>query len=225
MLTQAIADLLPAAIAVALSPIPIVAVVVVLGTPRARSNGLAFAVGWVVGLSVVSVVVVGLLGGSDDADSGQAVASGTMQLALGLLLLVLAVRKWRTRPRGDEEPEMPGWLASMDQMHAGRALVLGLLLSGVNPKNLALTASASASIAQAGLDTTDTVVAIVVFVVLGSITVAGAVIASLLAPRRTAAPLASIKTFMAANNAAIMMVILLLFGAKLVGEGLAALTG
>lgn len=120
---------------------------------------------------------------------------------------------------------MPGWLASMDQMHAGRALVLGLLLSGVNPKNLALTASASASIAQAGLDTTDTVVAIVVFVVLGSITVAGAVIASLLAPRRTAAPLASIKTFMAANNAAIMMVILLLFGAKLVGEGLAALTG
>ena len=56
-------------------------------------------------------------------------------------------------------------------------------------------------------------------------TIACAVIASLLAPRRTAAPLASIKTFMAANNAAIMMVILLLFGAKLVGEGLAALTG
>jgi hypothetical protein len=31
--------------------IPIVAVVVMLGTPRARSAGLAFAAGWLVGLS------------------------------------------------------------------------------------------------------------------------------------------------------------------------------
>ncbi len=36
MLSQAIGDYLPAAVAVALSPIPIVAIVLVLHSPRAR---------------------------------------------------------------------------------------------------------------------------------------------------------------------------------------------
>lgn len=62
MLDQAIGDLLPAAVAVALSPIPIVAVVLVLASPHARSAGPAFAAGWVCGLAVVSVVVVTVVG-------------------------------------------------------------------------------------------------------------------------------------------------------------------
>ena len=45
MLLDVIGDLLPAA--VALSPIPIVAVVLVLGSPGARTAGPAFALGWV----------------------------------------------------------------------------------------------------------------------------------------------------------------------------------
>ena len=129
MLSQAIGDLLPAAVAVALSPIPIVAIVVVLGTSRARVNGVAFALGWVVGLTVVSAVVVGLLGGSDDADSATATGAGAMQLVLGALLLVLAARKWRSRPRAGDEPEMPKWMDSVDHMSTLRALVLGVALS------------------------------------------------------------------------------------------------
>ena len=62
MLNDAIGDLLPSAIAVALSPIPIVAVVVVLGAPSARTAGPAFALGWIAGLLSVSVIVVLLLG-------------------------------------------------------------------------------------------------------------------------------------------------------------------
>ena len=58
MLIQAIGGMLPAAVAVALSPIPIVAVILVLATPRARTVGPAFAVGWVAGLTLVSTVVV-----------------------------------------------------------------------------------------------------------------------------------------------------------------------
>ncbi len=44
---QAIGDLLPAAIGVAISPVPIIAIILMLGTPKARSNGPAFAAGWV----------------------------------------------------------------------------------------------------------------------------------------------------------------------------------
>lgn len=68
MLSDAIDDLLPSAFAVALSPIPIVAVVLVLGAPRARAAGPAFALGWVAGLLAVSVIVVLVLGGGNDAE-------------------------------------------------------------------------------------------------------------------------------------------------------------
>ena len=50
MLGEVIGDLLPSAVGVALSPVPIVAVILMLGTPRARTNGPMFAVGWVAGL-------------------------------------------------------------------------------------------------------------------------------------------------------------------------------
>ena len=98
-----------------------------------------------------------------------------------------------------------------------------MLLSAVNPKNLALSIAAAASIAEAGLDDADTVIAIAVYVVLGSITVAGAVVAYLIAPRRVGAPLARIRQFMTDNNATIMMVILLLLGLKVLGDALAGL--
>ena len=69
MLTRAIGDLLPSAIGVALSPVPIIGVILVLGTPRARTNGPAFAVGWIAGLIIVSVIVLLVASGSDDPDS------------------------------------------------------------------------------------------------------------------------------------------------------------
>ena len=50
MLSQAIGGFLASAIGVALSPVPIIAVILMLGTPKARSNGTVFALGWVTGL-------------------------------------------------------------------------------------------------------------------------------------------------------------------------------
>jgi len=41
MLSQTVGQVLPYALGVALSPVPIIAVVVMLGTPRARGNGAA----------------------------------------------------------------------------------------------------------------------------------------------------------------------------------------
>ena len=70
---------------------------------------------------------------------------------------------------------MPTWMSAIDSFTPGKSLVLGAALSGVNPKNLALTLAAAASIAQAGLDGGGSAVAIGVFVVIGSLTVAGPV--------------------------------------------------
>lgn len=225
MLVQAIGNLLPVAIAVALSPIPIVAIVVVLASPQARTAGPAFALGWVTGLTVVSVVVVVVAGGADDPGSGAATGVNWLKVVLGLLFLVMAARQWAKRPKHGEPPVMPAWMAGMDSVTPGRALGLGLALSAANPKNLVLTLAASASIAEAGLDGTDTAIAVATFVVIGSLTVAGAVLFFLVAPGRAGRPLAAIKQFMSDNNAVIMMVLLLVLGAKMLGDGLSGVSG
>ena len=220
----AIGDLLPLAVGVALSPVPIIAVILMLGTPQARSNGPAFAVGWVLGLTIVSVIVVLVASGADEADSGSSTAVDVIKLLFGVLFLLLALKQWRSRPRPGAEVAMPKWMAAVDSLTAGRSFLLGAALSGINPKNLALTLAAAASIAQAGLDTGGTVVSIACFVVIGSLTVAGPVVFYVIASRRAAGPLESIKDFMAAHNAVIMMVVLLVLGAKLLGSGIAGLT-
>ena len=113
---QAIGDLLPSAVGVALSPVPIIAVILMLGTPRARTNGPAFGLGWVVGLVVVSVIVVLVASGSDDPDSGSSTAVDWIELLFGLAFLVLAFGQWRKRPQPGHEPEMPKWMAAVDML-------------------------------------------------------------------------------------------------------------
>ncbi len=59
---QAIGGSLPLAVGIAISPIPIIAVVLMLTTPRARANGPAFLAGWVLGLGIVGAIVLALAG-------------------------------------------------------------------------------------------------------------------------------------------------------------------
>lgn len=223
-LGAAIGELLPSAVGVAISPVPIIAVILMLGTPRAKSNGPAFAFGWVLGLVVVSTIVILVAGDADDPSSGTSTGIGWGKVAIGILFLFLARKQWTSRPRPGVEPEQPKWMATIDQVTAGKALGLGVLLSGVNPKNLALTLAAAASIAQAGLDGGGTTVAVAVFVIIGSITVAGPVICYLVARDSATSALDTIKQFMSEHNAVIMMVLFIVLGVKILGQGLGGLT-
>lgn len=221
---QAIGGLLPSAVGVALSPVPIIAVILMLGTPRARSNGLAFAAGWMAGLIVVSLVVLLAASGSNHADSGKSTAVSSITLALGVLFLAMAAKQWRSRPKPGVETPVPKWMEAIDQFSPIKSIGFGGMLSGVNPKNLALTVAAAASIAQAGLSSGGTTVAVTVFVLIGSFTVAGPVTFYVALTDRASGPLAQIKQFMSDHNAVIMMIVLFVLGAKLVGNGIAGLS-
>jgi threonine/homoserine/homoserine lactone efflux protein len=207
------------AVAVALSPIPIVAVVLLLGTPRAKVNGAAFALGWIVGMALVMAIVLVLFGAGEASDATQtSVRWGT--LVLGVLMVVLAIGQWRKRPRRGEDAPLPTWVTKVDGFTPAKSLAAGALLSGVNPKNLALTLAAAGAIAVDGLDNAQQFWAAAVFVAIASSSVVVLVLAALVAPKATAQPLASIRQFMADNNAVIMAVVLLLLGVKLVGDAL-----
>ncbi|MBJ7519905.1 MAG: GAP family protein [Solirubrobacteraceae bacterium] len=221
---DAIGQMLPFAIGVTLSPIPIIAVVVMLGTPRAHVNGPAFLVGWFAGLLVLGTVVLLVASGAGASDDGgPATWTGWLRLALGAVLVHLAVSKWRGRPRGDAEPEMPGWMSKADGFSAPKAAGMGVLLSAANPKNLVLTVGAAAAIAQTGIDTLDQELALVAFVILGTIGPAVPVGVYFGMGDRAEPILEDLKHWLAAHNAAIMTVLMLVIGAKLIGDAISVL--
>ena len=222
----AIGAVLPLGVGVALSPVPIIAVVLMLATPRGRTNGPAFIAGWVLGLAAAGTVVLVIsagAGASEDQD-GPATWVGIVKLLVGLALIVLAGLQWRGRPRGEEAPALPAWMSSIDTFGPGKAFGLAVALSAVNPKNLLLVVAAATAIAQTGAGTGAQAVALAVFVVLGTVGPGLPLGIYYALGSRSAHLLDGLRRWMATHNTAIMAVLLLVIGLKLLGDGLTGLT-
>jgi threonine/homoserine/homoserine lactone efflux protein len=220
---QAIGNILPLALGVALSPIPIIAVILMLLSPRALENGLAFLVGWVVGLAAVSIVVIALFG-SAGLGSGSGSALGSLiKTLLGLLLVGLAVRNIRKRPSPGKEPELPGWMRAIDSLTAVKTFGIAVLLTAINPKNLSLTVAAAVTVAQAGLSTASVIFVMVLFVILSSLGIAVPVALYILGGSSATRVLNGLRTWLNANNSTVTAVLLLVIGVVLFGKGLGGL--
>ena len=221
---QAIGQVLSFGVGVALSPVPIIAVVLMLATPKGRVNGPAFLAGWILGLaSVGTVLLLAASGGEASEDGAPAEWVSIVKIVLGVLLLFVAARQWRGRPRGEAEPELPKWMQTIDTFTPPKATGMALLLSAVNPKNLLLIVGASAAIAQTGVSTGDQAVALAVFVLLGTLGPGIPVAIYFLMRDRAAEILESLRGWMARENATIMAVLCLIIGAKLIGDAISAL--
>jgi len=222
---DAIGTVLPMAVGVAISPMPVIAVVLILGTPRARANGPAFACGWVAGLAGVGSIVLLLADGSTtDASGGPATWASLLKLVFGVVFLLIAARLWRGRPRSGTEAPMPSWMQAVDGFAAGKSLGAGAALSGLNPKNLALTVAAATAITQAEVSGGQEAVALAVFVAVGLLTILAPVAIYFAMGARAKVILDGLKDFMAVHNVAIMTVLLLVLGAKLVGDAVSGLS-
>lgn len=221
----AVGQSLPIAVGVLISPMPIVAVVLMLVSRRGGSNGLAFLLGWVVGITAVAALVVLLVGEADTtADAEPQTWASILKLVLGLGLLALAVKEWRARPASGTTPPTPRWMTAIDSFTAVKAFGLAILLGAVNPKNLLLVVSGAATIAQATTVRSEQLGALAVFVVVASIGVATPLVVYLVLGDRAPAVLEAIKAWMTQNNATIMAVLLLVLGSKMIGDAITALS-
>jgi threonine/homoserine/homoserine lactone efflux protein len=218
-------DLLPLTVGVAVSPVPIIAVILMLLALRAGATSVAFATGWVLGIAAVTVVALLLAGGADvaDDDAGPSTGASWVKLLLGLALLAVGAKQWHGRPKPGQDAALPAWMAAIDHVTPVKALALGVALAAVNPKNLLMTVSAGVTIADGALDTGEQVVAVVVFTALAASTVVLPVVAYLVAKERMRRPLEDLRGWLQANNATVMAVLILVIGVTQVGKGLGGL--
>jgi hypothetical protein len=222
--SEAVSAILPQAVGAAVSPIPIIAVILMLFTPRARVNAPVFTLGWILGLLVVAAIAY-LVGDSQDVATDEDASNWgfALKAILGVLLLLLAVRQWHSRPKAGESPAPPKWMAGIDQFTPVKAFGLGALLAGPNPKNLLLSIAAGTTVAQLGATGSDAWVAILVYGVLGTVTVGGPVLYYFTAGQRAEENLNDLKGWLGANNATVMAVLFLIFGISLLSDGLQGL--
>ena len=222
---QAIGGIMPLAIAVDISVLSIIAVILMLITPRARSNGPAFVAGWVLGLVVVGSLVLIIANTAGVASSsGPSTTAYAIKLTLGVLLLLLAVRQWRSRPGPGERAPAPKWMASVDSFTPVKSFGPGCGNVGGEPQEPCPVRCRGDVHRADRLVRRPQAVVLAVFVALGTVTVAAPLVVYLALGSKADNRLNGWREWLAVNNAAIMLVVFLVFGFVLIGQGIAGLS-
>ncbi|WP_251093351.1 GAP family protein [Streptomyces sp. Caat 7-52] len=223
---HAVGDVLGLAAGVAVSPLPIVAIILVLATPQGRLNGMLFALGWVLGLAALGAIMLAVGGaGGSSAHKQPATWVGALKLALGALLALFGARQWRRRPKDPSQTRLPKWMAAIDRFTPVKVLGLGLLLSAANLKNAPLTIAAGASISSAGIPVPQQIGAMAIFVAIASLGVLAPLAVYLFMGERAKGILANWRDWAAQHNVAVMAVLFFVLGLKLLGDGIGILAG
>lgn len=199
-------------IGVAVSPLVIIVLVVMLLSPRATPNSVAFLAGWLAGLLTLGGAIFAL-GGFGGLGAGPRLVAG-IDIAFGLCLLGLACRSWRRR---DHSGGLPGWLLAADRFSVPQAAAVGGFFAVVYPKNLILAAAVATELAALGSH--GFIWTYLLFVGIGSTTIAGPVVLYLAIGFRLQEVLHRAKTALTAHSSAITILLLIFFGLKLLIQG------
>jgi hypothetical protein len=212
---------LPYAVGVALSPMAIVAVIVLTRSAHADVNGGAFVVGWLLGLVVATLALVLLAGVLGAGATPRPTWVEVARLVGGVLLLLFAWERAGARRSADG----PGrsWVAGLGRASADRALAMGAVQAALDPRKLVVIAATALVLAGAGEGSTQALVSLVVFALVGTVGVALPIVWPRVAGARAHARLEAIGDRLADDSATIQAVTLLLLGALLAGQGLAGL--
>ncbi len=212
---------MPLAIGVLASPLPIMAVVLLLLGDRPRATGSAFVGGWIVGL--VSLGLFGIVVLSGTAIFGAQGAGSAVRVAkalLGIAILALAVMQWRDRPRDGATVELPKLMSSLTTFSPIKAFGIGATFAAIKPKNLVLTLAAATVISDAGMTVGKEALALGAFVVVATLGVAAPLLTSFALGSRSTTTLDRWGIWLTRYNAVVVTVVLSVIGLLLVASAL-----
>jgi hypothetical protein len=219
---SALGHLLPIAVAVAVSTLPITVTILILLSPRRNQAAIPFLIGWVAGMT--AVVAVSALGASTllvvparRAQTSIAIA----EIVVGFALLFVAGLSWRRTARAPAD-KRSRWIDTLDSVGPVTALGLGVALN-LRPKGLLLGVAAGLSIAGSSLKSADAVIVIAIYIAMSSSTVIVPIIVTLLAPARMEPRLILARDWLNQNSGHITVVVLLMVGFVILGDGLSRL--
>jgi len=219
---SALGQLLPLAVAVAVSTVPIMVTILILLSPRRTIVAIPFLVGWVVGMA--GVVVIATNGASALPVRPVRAAQksiGIAEICVGVAVLIIAVLAWRRAAHEAAGTRGP-WLDRVERMGPLAAAGLAVALN-LRPKGLLLGAAAGLSIAGARLSGADQLVVGAIYLALSSSTVIVPIIVTLASPARMQPRLVRAQEWLNRNGGHITVVVLLMVGFVILGACLSRL--
>ncbi|MFF3016637.1 GAP family protein [Streptomyces sp. NPDC057939] len=213
-----LAEVTPLALGIALSPFPVLPAILLLFAPRPRAAAGAFLAGWTAGILAVTVASTALASVVERQEETPTWASWT-KAVLGVALVLLAVRQWRS----GADKDTPAWMRALTAATPAKGLRLGLLLSTANPKSLLLAVAAGLTIGAAELGTARAATAVAVFTAIAVATVALPLLLHVVLGERALAPLGRTRTWLETHNAAVTAVVMAVIGVLLIVEGAAGI--
>ncbi len=219
MSSSALASVVVLGIGCAANPWGIMIAILLLDARRGHGIVWTYVLAWTGAISVVLVALLAGIGavfasGSDSANT----AVSWLELAIGVVLIGFGVRRL-LGPRGEEAPtETPRWLRAIENISYPAAFLLGIY-SATYP----LVIAAAGEILRADTSSAETTALVVLFIVLGSSSVAGVAALGTFAPHRSAAFLERMRAWVTAHNRAVITTIVLVLGAYLAARGLEGL--
>jgi Sap, sulfolipid-1-addressing protein len=184
-------DLLLIGLAIALDPLPLTSFVVVLPSRRGVRKGAAFLFGWLVSLAVVVAVTVLATGDNPPKpNTVPSLASLAVKIAIGTVLVVIAIRQ-RRRMRGPKKPKKPPkWQEHVDNMSPWFAMGLAPAL-----QPWTLIAAGAATVVEAKLSSWESYLALIGFCLLASASYIAMVIYAGFRPEQSQAFLARFRAW------------------------------
>jgi threonine/homoserine/homoserine lactone efflux protein len=212
-----ILDLLLIGLAITLEPFPVTAFILLLTAEKGTRKGLAFILGWMACLIVVIAAVVLLTKGNAPAqNTAPSTAALAVKLALGIALVLYAVRRWR-RMGAPRKP--PAWMARLDRLSLWAAAGVAAFL-----QPWALVAAGAATITQANLSGPASYVSLVLFVLLATASFLYLELYATFAPAAAGERLQRLRTWLDTHRDQVIIVLSLLLGFWLAGKSLYLLT-
>jgi hypothetical protein len=217
-----LAQLIPIAIAVALSTVPILATVLILLSPNRDRSALPFLVGWVVGIAATAAgFALGVQALPSPTVGPRNAIVGVGQIVVGVGLVIVAIVRWR-RGVGRPPAGIPNWLRAVGSFGpwSSGGLALGLNL---RPKALLLSAAAGLSLRGGALTVEATLVALGLFTIVASSTVVVPIVLALVSPERAEKWLVRLEDWIVTYTRVVTVGFVLLVGVVIVVIGVSSL--
>lgn len=216
---DALKEALPMAIGLALSPFPLIAIIILLMTPKAKSNSLWFLLGWMLGIYFIGFLVLMIPGlGTDQGEA--TIFSGSVRIVIGIVLLLLAIKTWLKRPRQGDEIVTPKLFLTIDSFGLKKSMLTGFLFSAANVKNMAFSAAGAARINQSLSADGNSFALLAVFALIGSLVLMFPALVYVVAGERIEPTFLIWKKWLIKNNKMLLVIILSFIGLILIKAGL-----
>ncbi|MFF1877879.1 GAP family protein [Leifsonia sp. NPDC058230] len=209
-------ELLPLALTVAFTLLPIIGTLIVLLSSGRASRGWLITAGYAMGLALTATAAtIGLV----RADLPALTGAGYVELAAGAALVVVGVVRYLRRRASPTHPANQSALARrLEHLSGGGAAAFGFQFA-FHPENLVLVAAASTRIVAAELTPAETVVVIALFCAVAVSTVAVPTLLFATAGTRVRSRLAATRDWLLRNSSIITVAVLVLVGVVLIVIG------